>query len=332
MNNNSLSSNKKETNAVLQVLAFLILTSIVSEFIFWPTNSVLNYFLPLAQEESYISNLFWVIKQLGFRLASLITVILVSITCIYLFTNRSTKSLGFSLHSNCFKDYLLGCLISFAMVSLIALLQLLVGGTSYTLALTKPEFSLLGMLLMLLMMFVAALFEEIMFRGYPLQVMSDQLSPVSAIFVMSGLFAIVHLGNPNPTFFSTVNTVLAGIWLSIAYFKTRSLWLATGLHLGWNFTLGAIFGLSVSGITELSKYSFLSSQDLGKTWLTGGSYGPEGGLIATIILLLGCYLLFKTSYLKISPEMQKFFPDNSQEITEITDKNNSNIVDKNIAS
>lgn len=328
MNNNSLSSNKKETNAVLQVLAFLILTSIVSEIIFWPTNGLLNYLLPLAQEESYISNLFWVIKQFGFRLTSLISVILVSIACIHLFTSRSTKSLGFFLHSNCFKDYFLGCLISFAMVSLIALLQLIVGGTSYTLALTKPEFSLLGMSLMLLMMFIAALFEEIMFRGYPLQVMSDQLSPVSAILVMSGLFAIVHLGNPNPTFFSTVNTVLAGVWLSIAYFKTRSLWLATGLHLGWNFTLGAIFGLPVSGITELSKYSFLSSQDLGKTWLTGGNYGPEGGLIATIILLLGCYLLFKTSYLKISPEMQKFFPDNSQEIT---DKNNLNIVNKNTA-
>lgn len=328
MNNNSLSSNKKETNAVLQVLAFLILTSIVSEITFWPTNNLLNYLLPLAQEESYISNLFWVIKQFGFRLTSLIIVTLVSLACIHLFTSRSAKSLGFFLHSNCFKDYFLGCLISFAMVSLIALLQLIVGGTSYTLALTKPEFSLLGMSLMLLMMFIAALFEEIMFRGYPLQVMSDQLSPVSAILVMSGLFAIVHLGNPNPTFFSTVNTVLAGVWLSIAYFKTRSLWLATGLHLGWNFTLGAIFGLPVSGITELSKYSFLSSQDLGKTWLTGGNYGPEGGLIATIILLLGCYLLFKTSYLKISPEMQKFFPDNSQEIT---DKNNLNIVNKNTA-
>ncbi|MBK7992601.1 MAG: CPBP family intramembrane metalloprotease [Blastocatellia bacterium] len=329
MNNNSLSSNKKETNAVLQVLAFLILTSIVSEIIFWPTNGLLNYLLPITQEESYISNLFWVIKQLGFRLTSLISVILVSIVCIHLFTNRNIKSLGFSSHTNYFKDYLLGCLISFAMVSLIALLQFLVGGTSYTLALAK--FSLLGILLMFLMMFVAAFFEEVMFRGYPLQVLASHLSPIYATLVLSGLFAIVHLGNPNPTFFSTANTLLAGVWLSIAYFKTRSLWLATGLHLGWNFTLGAIYGLPVSGIMELSKYSFLSSQDLGKTWLTGGNYGPEGGLITTIILLLGCFLLFKINYLKISPEMQKFFPDNNQTTTEIKDTNNLDIVDKNIA-
>lgn len=314
--NKNLDPNKKsdKTNVVVQIIVFFVASMSISIFIFSLTPSIpdsINFSFSLNKAEDDL--LTWLLKRSLTSSISITSIIITSILCVRLFTFRNPQSLGYLPHKGFLKDFFLGCLISFLMVSLIALLQWAFGGTQFFWGVAHKSFSFLGLLITLGVISIVAFEEELLFRGYSIQTLAFNLSPTLATIITSSLFGLLHLGNPNVTFFSTANTMLAGVWLSVAYFKTRSLFLATGLHLAWNFAMGVIYGLPVSGITKFAKYSFLDTKDLGKAWLTGGDYGPEGGVIATIVLILGIVFLLKLPLLKISLEMEKYFPNNSIE-------------------
>ena len=106
------------------------------------------------------------------------------------------------------------------------------------------------------------------------------------MLLTAGLFAAGHLGNDDVTFFSTLNTALAGIWLGVAYLKTRTLWLCFGVHFAWNWVQGSFFGIEVSGFKDFATAPLLLEIDSGPVWITGGDYGIEGGLACTIALVL----------------------------------------------
>src|SRR5262249_38688824 len=139
-------------------------------------------------------------------------------------------------------------------------------------------------LLALGLLILAGAFEELVYRGYAFQTLLRGASAIVPILLLSVYFAYGHWENPSRTFFSTVNTVLPGGWLSLAYLKARSLWLPTALHFGWNWTMGAVFGLPVSGLL-IPQHPLLISTSDAPIWLTGGSYGPEGGAATTIVII-----------------------------------------------
>jgi len=125
------------------------------------------------------------------------------------------------------------------------------------------------------------------------------------VFLTSVPFGLVHLFNPNVVpVFTLANTILAGLLLSVAYLKTRSLWLPLGIHWLWNWTLGWVFGLPISGL-KLVSYPLLQATDTGPDWLTGGSYGIEGGFACTVALTLFTVFIWRTSLISATPEMQK---------------------------
>jgi hypothetical protein len=97
---------------------------------------------------------------------------------------------------------------------------------------------------------------------------------------MSMLFGALHMDNPNATWLGALNTVLAGILLSLAYVRTQSLWLPYGIHVGWNVGLGFVLGFPLSGIDLASLWT---TGIAGSDTILGGGYGPEGGLLATFI-------------------------------------------------
>jgi len=134
----------------------------------------------------------------------------------------------------------------------------------------------------LLTLAVAALAEEIAFRGYAFQRLIDAIGPTLATFGMSVLFAVMHLLNTNATAASTLITILAGWLFSIAYLRTRALWLPWGLHFAWNASMGVLFGLPVSGLTVFNPV--ITTNAVGPIWLTGGGYGPEGSAVAVFVL------------------------------------------------
>jgi len=137
---------------------------------------------------------------------------------------------------------------------------------------------------------VAAAFEELIFRGYPLQVLMKGIGPWPAMIAMSCLFGLLHAQNPNASRLGVFNTLVAGLMLSLAYFKTRSLWFPYGIHLFWNIGTGMILGLPLSGMGFASLWT---AHVTGDAWLLGGSYGPEGGVLGTAIFLAGVLAVWK---------------------------------------
>ncbi|MCU1284806.1 MAG: protease, amino terminal family [Acidobacteriales bacterium] len=197
------------------------------------------------------------------------------------------------------KDIAIGLGIGFALVTL-GVIAIAVFGNLET------RFEISGRtippgLLVLWTLTAAAMLEEVVFRGYPFQRLVDGLSAVdnaihlpygsSAIAVLSLLFGAVHLHNPHATWLGAVNTVLIGVLFSIAYLRTRGLWLPFGIHLGWNATLGLLYGLPVSGLTAFSV--IVQSRASGPEWLTGADYGLEASATGTAIILLGIALIVK---------------------------------------
>lgn len=136
----------------------------------------------------------------------------------------------------------------------------------------------------------AALFEELVARGYVLSVLRDALGWVPAIALTSIAFGALHSWNPGATSASIAAVTLAGVFLAIVLMVTGSLWAATMAHLAWNWTMAALLHAPVSGLGLASPdYRLI---DAGPDWATGGSWGPEGGAGAAAGMLIGAAYLY----------------------------------------
>lgn len=230
--------------------------------------------------------------------ALILWVALVSWFCLRFFEGLGLSSLGYWFHRGWWRDVLLGLLFGALMILFVVVLQWLSGGTRLSF---NPAWTFGGFVLATALLLVAAAFEEIVFRGYVLQTLLRDVPAAVPILLLALLFGLAHWDNPSRTNFSTLNTVLAGVWLAAAYLKTRSLWLATALHFAWNWTMGLVFGLPVSGMQMPNSIFAATSQ--APVWFTGGSYGCEGGLTATLAFGLGMFLLWQAKGLQVSAEM-----------------------------
>jgi membrane protease YdiL (CAAX protease family) len=207
---------------------------------------------------------------------------------------RSLTSLGLKLDFWLPLDILAGILIAFLMMGLIFLIEWWLGWASvegFAWQTDAISTVILNMLQYLGIFILVGWNEELLFRGYRLQNLSDGLNPVWGVLLSSLWFGIAHLANPNTNakFFVATGIFLAGVFLAYGYISTKQLWLPIGLHIGWNFFEGVGFGFPVSGldIYHLTRIS-VSGPEL---W-TGGAFGPEAGLILLPGLLLGTALIF----------------------------------------
>ena len=214
------------------------------------------------------------------------------------FEHRPLGSVGLAFHSRWWKELGFGALIGAAMLFLAALLEWSSGLARFAWG-ARPTAEAGSFTFVLFA--VAAINEEAVFRGYPFQRLVEAITPAGAIAVSSVLFGIAHLANPHRTWVSTLNTSLIGVPLAIAYLRTRSLWMPIGIHFAWNYLLGFFLGLPVSGVSVPA--SVLTARVGGPVALTGGQYGPEGGLLTTAaILAVAAYVLFSKRIL-MSEEM-----------------------------
>jgi hypothetical protein len=142
---------------------------------------------------------------------------------------------------------------------------------------------------LMLGLILAALGEELAFRGYPMRHLSNAIGVLPAIVILALPFAIAHVWNPNATVFSTMNVGLAAIWLSVAFFSTGGMPLAWGAHFGWNAALAILFDAPVSGFAfHVPVVEYAPGMH---HWIDGGAFGPEGGIVATIALICGILFL-----------------------------------------
>jgi len=136
---------------------------------------------------------------------------------------------------------------------------------------------------------LAALTEELAFRGYPLRRLADAVGAGLATTLGAIGFGLAHLGNPSATAFSTVNVALAGVWLACAFFSPGGMPLAWGAHFGWNATLALGFEAPVSGyVFPVPAIAYHAGAH---RWIDGGAFGPEGGIVTTLVMLAGTVAL-----------------------------------------
>jgi membrane protease YdiL (CAAX protease family) len=244
--------------------------------------------------------------EVVYRLGSLAAVLAAGYICARFLEDLPWRSLGLTLHDGWLRDLLVGSLVGIGSLAFAVGIATIAGGLRFSIssrALMGAVFS--ALIDSAVLLFVAALAEEAIFRGYPLQTLTRARLAWVGVLLTSLPFALVHLRNPNVVPVVTfTNTALAGLWLAVAYLRTRSLWLPLGVHWGWNWALGWLFGLPISGITLVSN-PLLRGNDLGPAWLTGGSYGIEGGVACTIALAVFTLFLWRTRWVSATPELMK---------------------------
>ena len=131
--------------------------------------------------------------------------------------------------------------------------------------------------------------EELLARGYHLQTIASGLNLFWGAIISSVVFGLLHLGNPNANWIAATGIFLAGLYFAFAYIRTKQLWLSIGLHIGWNFFEGVVFGFPVSG---LDIYPLTRIEIIGPELWTGGAFGPEAGLIVLPSLVMGGLLIW----------------------------------------
>ncbi|MFD1204629.1 CPBP family intramembrane glutamic endopeptidase [Sporosarcina contaminans] len=201
------------------------------------------------------------------------------------FVNKGTlKELGFR---GSLKDFGFGLFLGALSIFIIFLMLLATGNIALLNPLSKPEFSIYTLTFLLLFILVG-FFEEMFFRGYVMSTMESRRNPKWVIYVVSALvFSLMHGANPNVSVLGLVNIALVGILFAYMFDVTKSLWLPIGYHITWNYFQGNVFGFAVSGISPHGIYNV--SIESGNDVLTGGAFGLEGGLFATMLIVVSFF-------------------------------------------
>ncbi len=234
--------------------------------------------------------------------------VLLVVTALFIrvFDRRRVRTLGLWFYEGWLREAVMGICCGGALIAATVGGIVVCGGAYYPGLAGGAEFWVLGTIGTAMFVLLAAAAEEIAFRGYAFQRLVDSIGQLGAVVVLSALFGFAHLKNPgHPTAISTANTALAGVLLAVAYLKTRGLWLPIGLHWAWNFFLGPVFGLPVSGFTQPFQPYLLQAQVCGPEWLTGSTYGPEGSILLTVACVAAIAWLARTRRVFPSPAMAK---------------------------
>jgi membrane protease YdiL (CAAX protease family) len=240
--------------------------------------------------------------NIGFHVSLFLGAMVPAFLTIRFLHRRSFQALGFSFHDRVWIELLQGVTQGALMISVIFLLECSAGWTHARWSGLQPSSVVrFGINYTLLFAFAAA-FEEALVRGYAFQMLVQGIGKETAVVLSSLVFGAAHFSNPNAGFLSLADTVLAGIWLSCAYLKTRSLWFPTSLHMSWNLSQGFIYGFPVSGVEF--PHSLLRVTSEGRTWITGGSYGPEGGALTVCVLIPATIYILYSGRVRPSPEAQ----------------------------
>lgn len=231
-----------------------------------------------------LAKLTGIVPMQSFFFLFYIDVIIATYLLIRFVDRRRFFSVGIPYHGRIMKELLLGFLIGVIMIGAVGGVELAVGAIKLDM---RPGQNWLLVIRNFGLSFIFfgyfAMGEELVFRGYPFQALIEGTGAVGATILMSVFFGIMHLANPSADFLSTLNTMLAGVWLCLAYLKTRTLYFPFGMHFSWNLVQSFFLSLPVSGL--LTNRTIFVPTDYGPYWLTGGRYGPEAGVGTTVVII-----------------------------------------------
>ena len=213
-------------------------------------------------------------------ITGVVSSIVALITYITLYRYYEKREITELSYKNFLSNILLGLLIGIILQSLTIFVIYLNGG--YEIVSINP---ILNLIPALTMAFSSSIIEEILFRGIIFRITEEKLGSYIALLISAVIFGGLHYANPNSTVVAALGLAIqAGVLLGASYIYARSLWLPIGIHFAWNFTQSGIYGATVSGYS--AEKSWISSEITGSTWYTGGEFGPEGSVQATIFCFI----------------------------------------------
>ncbi|NDV65994.1 CPBP family intramembrane glutamic endopeptidase [Bacteroides sp. 224] len=213
-----------------------------------------------------------------------------AVVCAILFmkyiNGRPVSELGFSIKGRR-KDCLVGVIFAAVLYAIGFTVSLALG----VLEVAAVRWDFVSLIGSFIVYFIAASAEEVLVRGYVQGILMTKMNKFAALIVASLLFSLLHIFNANLTFFSLLNLFLAGIMLGASFMYTHNLWFPIMLHTAWNWIQGSVLGYEVSG-GKLFPSLFtlrLSENNL----LNGGSFGFEGSIICSILLIISSVLIVR---------------------------------------
>jgi membrane protease YdiL (CAAX protease family) len=221
------------------------------------------------------------------ELFNLAGTLLISMVLLRYLDKLPFKALGFQWKGHC-KEVVLGLITGTILIGIGTLCLLLLHQIKFI----KVDFSLSYSIYIPLCMIIGALVEEIVFRGYILRNLMQSCNKYVALVLLSLIFSLLHLFNNIEGDFSLVPLLqifLAGILLGLPYIFTQNLWFSIAFHFSWNLVQGYVFGFNVSGSEY---YSLFGQQRIEDNILNGGTFGFEGSILCSILILIAIIPIF----------------------------------------
>ncbi len=227
---------------------------------------------------------------------------------LFLFEKRAFWTIGLE-RKQALYHYLRGLLVGVLMLASAVGISAILGYIAFEEGnpQTQGFTALGGVSILFLGWMVQGAAEELLTRGWLLQVIGSRYHPVVGVLLSSLLFALLHGLNPNVSVIGLLNIFLFGIFAALYTLYEGGLWGIFSIHSAWNWAQGNLFGFEVSGLEKVGNTA-INLMEVGPDVITGGPFGPEGGLAATIVLLISCGLVLLASQRqKITLRMERSY-------------------------
>ena len=223
--------------------------------------------------------------QLIFQISTSISNILFIISCIIiwkLFEKKKINKMGITSIKKGYKELGIGLVLGAITMSIVAIIIIAIGNVKLINPISKPQISI-SLLYGLIAFIFVGFGEEILSRGYIMSVLKQTRNKWLILIGPALIFAALHLGNNGIDMLSFINLFLVGVLFAYMFMKSKNIWMPIGYHITWNYFQGYIWGFGVSGISVNGLYKV---ENLTNNIINGGAFGPEGGIVVTIVTCL----------------------------------------------
>ncbi|WP_133015473.1 CPBP family intramembrane glutamic endopeptidase [Clostridium cuniculi] len=223
--------------------------------------------------------------ELIFQISTSISNILLIISCIIiwkLFEKKKINKMGITSIKKGYKELAIGLVLGAITMSIVAVIIIAIGDVKLVNPISKPQVSI-SLLYGLIGFIFVGFGEEILSRGYIMSVLKQTRNKWLILIGPALIFAALHLGNEGIDVLAFINLFLLGVLFAYMFMKSKNIWMAIGYHITWNYFQGYIWGFEVSGISVNGLYKV---ENVTNNIINGGAFGPEGGIIVTIVTCL----------------------------------------------
>lgn len=289
MKNESLMNEARRAKKLPSIAWAIVLTFLIMDFgaffgqIPFEIISFFSFANTSIQNENLITLLFELLRFFGISVLVYIRVVKIE--------ERPFSSIGFS-KEGWIKKYLTGFMVGAILTASEVVLLYSFGLISVEHNPSQPVglSAIKYIIIILIGWIVQSSAEEIVTRGWLMNVLSAKYNRWVGLIVSSTYFGLMHVFNPNISYIAVINLVLSGFLFGLYVLKTNDLWGACGLHCAWNFFMGNIFGFEVSG-SSASVGTLFDLNLIGNPSISGGKFGPEGGICETVIIIVAIIVI-----------------------------------------